>query len=403
MQPGSRREFLGASIVGLGAMAAAGAAHSNPARRPRVPMIHGTDLFRPHNDPDDHWDLACVYALACQGDVNLLAVLIDFPLPQRQNDPDVLAVAQMNYLTGKCVPVIVGSPRWVNREDASRPEQSAALRGVRAVMDILRNSREAVVVNIVGSCRDVAMAAKWEPGLFAQKCAAVYLNAGCGTPLPSKSYPLEYNVALDPRAYAAIFDLPCPVFWMPCFETLQEPFQVSEFGTFYRFRQGDVLPHLSEGVQNFFAYVFRTAAEGKNPPSQADWLQYILAAQDATLHARVRAMERNMWCTAGFLHAAGLSVTCEGTIVPQAEVKDPVFTFDPIQATCLAGGGTQWRPDPASRRRFLFHVRNKARYATAMTSALGVFAAGSALSARPAIHNRRRRRTTQPCPARDGE
>ena len=278
-------------MLGLGAMAgaAAGAVYENSRHAPRVPMIHGTDLFRPYNDPDNHWDLACVYALAYRGDVNLLAVLIDFPLPQRQNDPDVLAVAQMNYLTGKCVPVMVGSPRWVNREEVSRPQQSAALRGVRAVMDILRNSLEPVVVNIVGSCRDVAMAAKLEPDLFAQKCAAVYLNAGCGTPLPSKSYPLEYNVALDPHAYATIFDLPCPVYWMPCFETLQEPFQVSEFGTFYRFRQGDVLPHLSEGVQNFFAYVFRTAAEGKNPPSQTDWLQRLLArsgCQVARPHAR---------------------------------------------------------------------------------------------------------------------
>jgi hypothetical protein len=158
---------------------------------------------------------------------------------------------------------------------------------------------------------------------------------------------------------------------MPCFETLQKPFQVCEFGTFYHFRQGDVLVHLSEGVQNFFAYVFRTAAEGKSLPSEADWLQFILAPQDARLHARVRAMERNMWCTAGFLHAAGMSVTSAGQIVPQAEAKEPVFTFDPIQVTCSAGGVTQWRPDPASRRRFIFHVRNKARYAAAMTAALG--------------------------------
>ena len=63
-------------------------------------MIHVSDLFRPHDDPDDHWDLACVYALACQGRVNLRGVLIDYPKPERRNDPDVLAVAQLNYLTG---------------------------------------------------------------------------------------------------------------------------------------------------------------------------------------------------------------------------------------------------------------------------------------------------------------
>jgi hypothetical protein len=27
-----------------------------------VPTLHTTDLFRPHNDPDDHWDLASLSA-----------------------------------------------------------------------------------------------------------------------------------------------------------------------------------------------------------------------------------------------------------------------------------------------------------------------------------------------------
>ena len=29
----------------------------------KIPVLHTTDLFRPHMDPDDHWDLACIYAL----------------------------------------------------------------------------------------------------------------------------------------------------------------------------------------------------------------------------------------------------------------------------------------------------------------------------------------------------
>ena len=33
-----------------------------------VPVIHVTDLHRPHVDPDDHWDLACVFALAYAGE-----------------------------------------------------------------------------------------------------------------------------------------------------------------------------------------------------------------------------------------------------------------------------------------------------------------------------------------------
>jgi len=37
-----------------------------------------------------------------------------------------------------------------------------------------------VVIIVLGSCRDVAIAAQLEPELFATKCRAVYLNAGSG-------------------------------------------------------------------------------------------------------------------------------------------------------------------------------------------------------------------------------
>jgi hypothetical protein len=305
--------------------------------------------------------------------VNLLGVLIDFPVPQRHNDPDVLGVAQLNYLTGKAVPVLVGSPRRLDLQTARKPDNAAATRGIRAVLDLLRGSPVPVVVNIVGSCRDVALAAQLEPELLAQKCAAIYLNAGSGTPDRSRVARLEYNVGLDPAAYAAIFDVPCPVYWMPCFEVVPgagEPYQVSPHGTWYRFRQGDVLPDLSQGAQNYFADVFRNQRDGKKQPPRADWLHYLLAAREAELHQRVGAMERSMWCTGGFLHAAGMTVTREGIIVPLAEAKDPVFSFDPIEVTCSNTGITQWQPNPASQRRFIFHVRDRVRYAAAMTSAL---------------------------------
>lgn len=44
-----------------------------------IPVFHETDLFRPHEDPDDHWDLACQFALAKRGLIDFQGVLIDFP------------------------------------------------------------------------------------------------------------------------------------------------------------------------------------------------------------------------------------------------------------------------------------------------------------------------------------
>ena len=57
-------------------------------------FIHQTDLFHPHGDPDDHWDLATVFALAGQGQLNLRGIVIDYPPPHRAGDPATLAVAQ---------------------------------------------------------------------------------------------------------------------------------------------------------------------------------------------------------------------------------------------------------------------------------------------------------------------
>lgn len=369
----------------LAAMLAGSAIHSlgywATADEP-VPMIHVTDLYRPHNDPDDHWDLACVYALAFQSRAELLGVLIDYPLPGAAHDPDVAAVAQMNYVTGKSVPVMVGSPRMHDAPAAETPASEADLRGVRALLDWMRRSARPVVINILGSCRDVAIAGRLEPQLFAEKCRGIYLNAGSGTRDPRKAAVLEWNVRLDPAAYRAIFHLPCPIYWMPCFEEVPtrpgEAFRVGEFGTFYRFRQGEILADVSPSVQNFFLHMFLHGGllrddQGTPFVPRTDWLRFLTSQPNPDLVARVAAMDRNMWCTAGFFHAAGLTVTQDGEIVPEPEAAAPVFTFDRVTVSCSEQGVTHWEnaeETAGQPPRFIFHVRNPSRYPAAMTAAM---------------------------------
>jgi hypothetical protein len=376
----SRRQFVATAAVGFGAAAcpALNATNKSVGGHRPVPMLHVSDLFRPHNDPDDHWDLACVYSLAWQGKADLKAILIDYPEQGRSNDPDVLSVAQLNYLTGKAVPTVVGSPRWITPNEADSRKNELALRGIRSMLQLLRTSPEPIVINILGSCRDVAIAGSLEPELFAEKCKAIYLNAGSGTPDPKKAAKLEWNVSLDPRAYSTIFTLPCPVYWMPCFEELGRTPAVNpklpEYGTYYRFRQAEILPQLSNEMQNFFAFMFKhgqlekehTAADG----IRADWLGALVGPPDSKLLERLNAMERNMWCTGGFLHAVGHTVTRTGEIVSLEDANDPVFTFDSIDVSCAASGVTTWRPAQSSPPRYVFHVRDPQRYPAAMTAAL---------------------------------
>ena len=56
-------------LAGVMPVAADGA---EPKRR--VPMVYATDLFHPHDDPDDHFDLATVLAMP---ELDVKAILLD--------------------------------------------------------------------------------------------------------------------------------------------------------------------------------------------------------------------------------------------------------------------------------------------------------------------------------------
>lgn len=319
-----------------------------------VHTLHCTDLFRPHEDPDDHFDLACQFALAGLGRHKLEGVVIDYP-PQHdaESDPDVEAVAQLNYITGLDVPVSVG---------AKPGDKNAA--GVSALLKALAKAPDRLCIHIVGSCRDIALAIESDPGLFAEKCAGIYLNAGSGR----DEGLLEYNVALDPQAYARVFDAPCPVYWMPCFYSVPDfanggVMRVGKHGTYYRFTMGDALHHIDGRLQNYFLNMLERSTDTR-------WLKSIERDVDAEALRRFSAQPRNMWCTAGFLHAVGLSVARDGSIIPLGEAPDrEVFGFLPVRISCSDTGRLKWQECPSGDR-FIFTVNDIDRYQPAMTAAL---------------------------------
>ncbi len=314
-------------------------------------------------DPDDHWDLACQYALAVRQWTDLKGILIDYP-PDTSREPDVFAVAQMNDITGRTVPVAVGSSIPVaGRRDGQPEVHSRDRNGVRFIHSTLISSPEPVTVHVVGSCRDVALAANADPGLFAEKCRAIYLNAGSGDRSPAGVTEVEYNVKLNSHAYAAMFDVPCPLYWLPC---RQEPYDgtVHEWASYWRFMQSDVLPLLPQQLQRYFASVL-----GK--VTGYTWLSSIRGTDLDSLVGSFGRDERNMWCTAGFLHSAGKGVDRAGAIVPFGKQgAHEVFSFEPVSVTCSDKGETAWHPDPSSSDRYIFHVTDIDHYQTAMTSAL---------------------------------
>src|ERR1700691_1139952 len=192
---------------------------ARPIKAP-TPLLHTTDLYRPHLDADDHWDLATGYALARKGDLELMGVLTDNPenfeeFPERlkavmqffdagmhvDRSPDVAAVALLNYLTDSAVPVTTGT-LWPGKpgEKVRVEHLPKELHGVQMLLNSLRRSSRPVAIMIGGSCQDVAIAGRLEPKLFAEKCAGIYLNVGVGSQNPNDQSidgELEWNVSLN--------------------------------------------------------------------------------------------------------------------------------------------------------------------------------------------------------------
>ena len=366
MRPTSRRGFLTTGAVAAGAAVVRLPAADAPTQgsATETPLIHVTDLFHPHGDPDDHFDLAVAYALAQRGAFDLRGVVIDYPPDFRAGDPAVVAVAQMNRLTGLSVPVSIGtSLRLKHRRDAlpdAPPQETAA---VRFILEQLRAAERPVSLVCVGNVADIIVAALREPALFRAKCAGVSLNSGSAHDNPAKPEQLEFNVKLDPAAYAAMFDLPCPLYWFPCWHTTEQRQSGAE-GSFYWLQHRDALAGLSAGLANFFAYMFEKSSNPK-------WLRAMKSQPPASSWEKILGDRRGMWSTASQFAAAGLTVTKEGVIAPAKDAGDAaVFKLLPVEATCADDGRTTWRHSEQATGRWMLSVTDVARYPAAMTRAV---------------------------------
>jgi hypothetical protein len=273
----------------------------------------------------------------------------------------------MNLIAGLTVPVTVGSSLPLKSRNDTQVDASPVDRnGVKMVLNVLESSVDPVIINILGSSRDIAVAGKKAPDLFARKCVAIYLNAGTGSSTMNSESKLEYNVTLDKHAFAAIFDLPCPVYWMPCFEDMETRRErpIREYGTHYKFNQSEILPHLSDMVRNYFLYMF-----GRY--TNHNWLNYLKKPVDELLLSKFSDMDRHMWCTGGFLHAADYRICVNGEILSLNDNSEtPVFGFDKIKVTCDDNGITKWQRNNKSGNRFIFHVTDTKNYQSAMTKAM---------------------------------
>ncbi len=281
--------------------------------------IHITDIFHPHGDPDDHYDLALAFALHRLGLLRLEHVVMDYPPAHRVGDPALCAVAQLNEITGCTVPASV----------APKDEELAGQR----LCGLMAAAPLPVTFTVVGSSESIAAAIRQQPELFREKCAGIYLAAGTGVESPGGM--LEYNVRLHPSAYTTVLTAPCPVYWAPCYHTILadagdsiSPERGGPYGSVFCIYQKELLTGLPPVVQNYFLYMLTRSEDPK-------YLRYLDGPVDAAALEEKGGEKRRLWSTPLLLHAAGLF--CNS------------WSFHPVELECGQGGRVMWTPAEESR------------------------------------------------------
>ncbi len=119
-----------------------------------VPVIYCTDLFHPHVDPDDHFDLATLFALP---ELEVKAILLDQGDKQLKK-PGTIPIKQMMHLTGRQVPFAIGLGRkLVSPADDGRAQPPEFQAAVNLLLQTLREASEPVTIIAAGSVRSVGL------------------------------------------------------------------------------------------------------------------------------------------------------------------------------------------------------------------------------------------------------
>lgn len=320
----------------------------------RTHVIYGTDLFHPHDDPDDHYDLATLFAIP---ELQVDAILLDLGDRQRAK-PGRIPLEQMFRLAGRKAPYAAGLSKPLGSpQDKALDRPAEDQKAIALLLETLRQAREPVTLITAGSVRDVCAAFNREPELLRAKIQRLYINIG------SADNTIEWNVGLDVHAYVGVMGSGLPVYWCPCMPTSGH-----RHSTYWKFQQGRMLEGLPTPVLNYFVYALQRVRPDELDPMQAldsdlrPWRQ--LPGQT----------NRNMWSTPSFLHAAGYGVqkTDQG-FVPSPRpgpAAVEVFSFVPAAVKIDDKGQTQSIAEDARSRTFVFTTADNKRYEAAMTDCL---------------------------------
>ncbi len=330
-------------------------------RRAKVPVIHCTDLFYPPVDVDDYFDLAALYAIP---EIDLKAVILDHGRMQKVR-PGAIPVSQMNGITGRAVPYTIGLGNKLKDPADHGLDQPEEFQGaVKRILDILRHADRPVIIDTVGSLRDVAAAFNREPELFRTKLGKLFIFIGDGDEKASITFK-EYNVGLDPNAYKCIMRSGLPVYWVPCYDGGDG--KNNGHASYWNARLADLLKEAPDPTLQYFIHAYRKTAS-------ADPLAFVAQTLNETAKKRLLAITKQLWGVAVFTCFAQRKFILDGhryRTVPldAAGVSKPIFSFVEREVTIRDDASIVYGPGPDAKKMMCFTILDRAKYAKALTDA----------------------------------
>jgi len=326
----------------------------------RVPVIYCTDLFHPHDDPDDHFDIACLYSIS---EIDIKAIILDQGRKQKTN-PGSIPISQLNYITGRSVPYAVGlSDKLKSFEDKGLWQAKEFQDGAGLILRTLKTSEEPVSIISVGSLRDIAAGYNRSPDLFRAKVDRLFIFIGEA----SARGHIEYNVGLDKYAYIRIMNSGLPVYWVPCFDG--GLWQNNGRASYWKASHKDLLGNVSDRVMNYFIY----ALLKKNEKEPAKFPGNAINSNDKS---KVLSMNRNLWCSAVFPYIAGRTYLRRGnkfTAIPKKasypkEREIRPFSFEEVSVFVDGQADVFYEHTNRAKKLRQFRILQADIYAEVMTS-----------------------------------
>ena len=307
---------------------------TNPARK--VPVIDVTDLYHPHQDEGDNFDILAAFALP---EIDLRAVILDCTEPFRQpiahnpgeglwpdargpRDPGFIPVWQLNYIFNRNVPCAVGPfTRMKSPSDPMDDVPGFQQQGIELILRTLKESEEPVHIMTFSSVRAVAAAYNRAPQLFKEKVALISMSAGA-----SGSNFLEWNVALDRLAVVRLLrsDLPIAIFpdasaenQLPDQDPMGNAFSYDSHNTFWKLLNLHFFKGMEPRLRRYLHFAF----------GRVDRMDFLRAMDEdfpEDFNAERYNTKYNIWETALWIMRTGRRLVrrADGThrIIPPAEM-----------------------------------------------------------------------------------